>query len=141
MSTVKFRHNSAIAIAGLVALFGAVPVATFRWYLTPILLVPLAVLAWGWRAGTDADASGVSVRALLGTRRLPWSRITALVPAGRQVVALLDGGGSVRLPAVSPADLPKLVAASGVELNADDADAADTDVDTDAEVSTRPGPR
>jgi hypothetical protein len=154
VSTVKFRHSSAIAIAGLVAFFGAVPVATFRWYLTPILLVPLAVLVWGWRAGTDADAGGVSVRALLGTRRLPWARITALVPAGqRVVVAVLDGGASVRLPAVRPADLPKLVAASGAELDTEAEPAsgasetareaaADPDADTaDAEVSTPPAPR
>jgi hypothetical protein len=32
------------------------------------------------------------------------------------VVATLDGGMSVRLPAVTPADLPKLVGASGQEL-------------------------
>jgi hypothetical protein len=116
VSTVKFRYNIGVAIAGLVAFFGAVPVATYRWYLTPILLVPLAVLVWGWRAGTDADRDGVSVRALLGAHRLPWSRITGLVPDGRRVVAMLDGGGSLRLPAVTPADLPKLVRASGQEL-------------------------
>jgi len=140
VSTVKFRHSSAIAIAGLVAFFGAVPVATYRWYLTPILLVPLAVLAWGWRAGTDVDERGVSVRALLGTRRLPWSRITALVPAGQRVVAVLDGGASVRLPAVGPADLPKLVAASGAEMGPDAEEAAGSG-DAEAEVSTPPGPR
>jgi hypothetical protein len=124
VSSVKFRHNVGIAIAGLVAFFGAVPVATQGWYLAPILLVPLAVMVWGWRAGTDADADGVSVRALLGSRRLPWSRITGLVPDGRRVVATLDSGGSVRLPAVTPADLPRLVAATGQDL-----------------VSTRPEPR
>jgi len=70
VNRVKFRYNAGIAIAGLVAFFGAIPVATVRWYLTPILLVPLAVLIWGWRAGTDADANGLSVRALLGSRRL-----------------------------------------------------------------------
>ena len=146
MSTVKFRHSSAIAIAGLVAFFGAVPVATYRWYLTPILLVPLAVLAWGWRAGTDVDERAVSVRALLGTRRLPWSRITALVPAGQRVIAVLDGGASVRLPAVRPADLPKLVAASGAEMGTEAEEAAGSgeapeDEATDAEISTPPGPR
>jgi hypothetical protein len=124
VSSVKFRHNIGIAIAGLVAFFGAVPVATQRWYLAPILLVPLAVMVWGWRAGTDADAGGVTVRALVGSRALPWSRITGLVPDGRRVVATLDGGGSVRLPAVTPADLPKLVSATGHEL-----------------LSTRPEPR
>lgn len=139
MSTVKFRHSSAIAIAGLVAFFGAVPVATYHWYLTPILLVPLAVLVWGWRAGTDADARGVSVRALLGTRRLPWSRITALVPAGQRVVAVLDGGVSVPLPAVGPADLPKLVAASGAAMGSGAEPASGSD--ETPEVSTPPGPR
>lgn len=138
MSTVKFRHSSAIAIAALVGFFGAVPVATYRWYLTPILLVPLAVLVWGWRAGTDADTRGVSVRALLGTRRLPWSRITALVPAGQRVLAVLDGGASVRLPAVRPTDLPKVVAASGATLDTAAERAADSG--EDAEVSTPPGP-
>jgi hypothetical protein len=116
VNRVKFRYNVGIAIAGLVAFFGAVPVATFRWYLTPILLVPLAVLVWGWRAGTDADTNGLSVRALLGSRRLPWSRVNALIPDGRRVIARLDGGASVRLPAVTPADLPKLIGASGQEL-------------------------
>jgi hypothetical protein len=113
VSTVKFRHNASIAIAGLVALFGAVPVATIRWYLAPILLVPLAVLVWGWRAGTDAGPDGLSIRALFGARRLPWTRISGFVPTGRRVIAMLDGGGSIILPAVAPADLPRLLAASG----------------------------
>ena len=118
MTRVRFRHHSGIAIAGLVAVFGAIPLASVGWYLTPILLVPAAVAIWGWRAGTDADEDGVTVRALLGQRRLPWSRIAAFAPVGqRRVVAVLDGGGSVRLTAVTPADLPKLVAASGTELS------------------------
>ncbi|GAA5182184.1 hypothetical protein GCM10023322_18630 [Rugosimonospora acidiphila] len=116
MSTVKFRHNAAIAIAGLVALFGAVPVATVRWYLSPILLIPLAIIIWGWRAGTDANPEGLSIRALFGARRLPWTQITGFVPADRRVIAMLDGGGSVSLPAVTPSDLPRLVAASGQKL-------------------------
>lgn len=116
VSTVKFRHNAAIVIAGLVALFGAVPVATVRWYLSPILLVPLAVMIWGWRAGTDANRDGLSIRAMFGATRVPWERISGFVPVERRVVAMLDGGSSVRLPAVSPADLPRLVAASGQEL-------------------------
>ncbi|HEY2671766.1 MAG TPA: PH domain-containing protein [Rugosimonospora sp.] len=113
MSTVKFRHNVAIAIAGLVALFGAVPVAATRWYLAPILLVPLAVMIWGWRAGTDANRNGLSIRALFGARRVPWAEITGFVPSDRRVIATLNGGRSVILPGVAPADLPRLIAASG----------------------------
>jgi hypothetical protein len=116
VTRVRFRQHAGLAIAGLVATFGALPLATVRWYLTPILLVPAAVAVWGWRAGTDADESGVTVRALLGNRRLPWSRIAGFAPVGRRVTAVLDGGGTVTLTAVTPDDLPKLVAASGTEL-------------------------
>jgi hypothetical protein len=111
---VRFRYNAAISVAAAVALVGAVPVATSRWYLAPLLLVPLAVGVWGWRAGTDANANGVRARALFGSRFLPWSRIDSLVVGDRnRVYARTTADSEVRLPAVSPADLPKLVAASG----------------------------
>jgi hypothetical protein len=114
---VKFRYNAALAVAGIVALISAVPLASVHWYLAWILAVPAAVGVWGWRAGTDADSSGIVVRALLGSRRLDWSRIAGLAPDERgRVYARLVGGGSVRLPAVGAADLPRLVAASGQEL-------------------------
>ena len=117
MSRVKFRHHSGIAIAGLIAAFGAIPLATAEWYLAPVVLVPLAVAIWGWRAGTDADESGLTVRALFGRRRVPWSRIDGFAPAGRRVVAVLDGGTRMRLSAVTPQDLPRLVGASGTDLS------------------------
>ena len=116
MKRVRFRYHTGIAIAGLIATFGAIPVATVRWYLAPILLVPLAVAVWGWRAGTDADPAGVTVRALFGRRRLPWSAIAGFAPERDRVLAVLAGGGAVRLPGVAPTDLPRLVAASGQEL-------------------------
>jgi hypothetical protein len=117
IAVVRFRHNSAIAVAGLVALLGAVPVATARWYLVPLLLVPAALSVWAWRAGTDASSAGLVLRALFGSRRLGWDRISGLVPDQRgRVFAVLTGGALVRLPAVRRADLPVLVAASGRQL-------------------------
>ena len=114
---VKFRYNAAVAIAGILVLLSAVPFATARWYLAWILLVPAAFAVYGWRAGTDADPDALVVRALFGSRRFPWSRITGLLPDRRgRVHAVLDNGASVRLPAVSTRDLPRLVAASGREL-------------------------
>jgi hypothetical protein len=72
----------------------------------------------GWRAGTDANANGVRARALFGSRFLPWSRIDSLVVGERnRVYARTTADSAVRLPAVSPADLPKLVAASGEQLS------------------------
>jgi hypothetical protein len=114
---VRFRHNAAITIAGIVAFIGALPLATSRVYLLPLLLAPLAVAVWGWRAGTDADAAGVRLRALLGSRSVGWDRIAGLAPSPDGAVhAVLAEGGLLRLPAVAPADLPRLVAASGREL-------------------------
>jgi Bacterial PH domain len=121
-STVKFRYNAAVAIAGLVVLISAVPLASARWYLLWILLVPAAIAVYAWRAGTDADRSAVVVRALFGSRRFEWSRVTGLVPDGRgRVHAVLDDGASIRLPAVTTADLPRLVAATGQELQGEQA--------------------
>jgi len=111
---IKFRYNAAIVVAAVIAFFGAVPLASSRWYLTPILLVPIALAAWGLRAGTNADENGVRLRALLGTRRIPWSEIAGLAPDEHgHVYAALTSGAVVRLPAVNERDLPRLVAASG----------------------------
>ncbi|MCL7460879.1 PH domain-containing protein [Micromonospora echinofusca] len=115
--TVHFRHNQAILAAAIVAFFGALPVAGARWYLLPVLLVPLAVAVWAWRAGTDADARELRLRALVGQRRIGWERIVELAadPRGR-AVARLDDGQQVTLPAVRAADLPRLVSATGQSL-------------------------
>jgi Bacterial PH domain len=113
-SKTKFRYHAAIAVAGLITLIGALPVATAAWYLLPILLVPLAVTVWAWLAGTDADADGLVVRALLGRRRIPWPSVAELGADARgRAYATLADGAAVPLPAVTATDLPRLVAASG----------------------------
>jgi hypothetical protein len=107
--TMKFRYSAALAVGGVIALIGALPLLTASAYFAPVLLVPAAVAIWAWRAGTDVSPSGVAVRALFGTRRIPWSEVDALVPDGRHVQARLTNGRYVTLPAVSAADLPALV--------------------------------
>jgi hypothetical protein len=105
----KFRHNAAITIAAVVAFFGTVPLATSRAYLLPIVLVPILIGIWGWRAGTDVSPAGLRVRALFGARLVPWSHVAGLAPAERgRVYAILTTGRRVRLPAVGAADLPKI---------------------------------
>lgn len=114
--TVKFRHPAALAVAGVVVLISGIPLAATAPWLSPILLVPLVVTVWAWRAGTDADADGLRVRALVGSRQLPWDRVAQLVPTDRRVLAELTDGGQLVLSAVTPADLPRLVTASGRTL-------------------------
>ncbi|WP_338090411.1 PH domain-containing protein [Planosporangium thailandense] len=109
MRQQKFRYNAAITVAAVVAFFGAMPLATSHIYLSPIALVPILVGVWGWRAGTDVGPEGVRIRALFGSRFIPWSQITALVPADRRrAYAILTTGSQVRLPAVGAADLATL---------------------------------
>ncbi|WFE49925.1 PH domain-containing protein [Micromonospora sp. WMMD1155] len=115
--TVRFRHNQAILAAAIIAFIGALPLASARSYLLPVLLVPLAVGAWAWRAGTDADATGLRVRALAGQRRIAWDQVIELVTDERgRAVARLDDGQQVTLPAVRGTDLPRLVAVTGQSL-------------------------
>ncbi|MEU4397413.1 PH domain-containing protein [Micromonospora orduensis] len=115
--TVRFRHNQAILVAAVIAFIGALPLANARGYLLPVLLVPLGVAVWAWRAGTDADARGLRLRALVGQRRIAWDQVVELAtdPRGR-AVARLDDGQQVTLPAVRGADLPHLVSATGQTL-------------------------
>jgi len=113
VSQLRFRYNSALAIAGLIATIGGLPLLGASLFYAPILLIPLAIAVWAWRAGTDVDERGLVVRALLGKRGIPWTQVDALVPEQRRVHARLANGSVVTLPAVTRDDLPKLMAAGG----------------------------
>jgi hypothetical protein len=117
VSKLRFRHNSALAVAGVIALIGALPMLGASLYFAPILLIPLSVIVWGWRSGTDADERGLVVRALLAKRGIPWTQVDALVPDERKVQAQLANGHYVTLPAVGRKDLPRLIEASGKGLS------------------------
>ncbi|MET7667507.1 PH domain-containing protein [Micromonospora luteifusca] len=122
--TVRFRYNQAILVAAVIAFIGALPLANARGYLLPVLLVPLAVAVWAWRAGTDADARELRVRALVGQRRIDWDQVLELTTDQRgRAVARLDDGQQVTLPAVRSVDLPRLVSATGQALPGNAAEA------------------
>jgi hypothetical protein len=111
---VRFRRNSALTVAALIVALAGTSISRWAPYLLPVLLIPLAVAVWSWRSGTDADATGVTVRAALRSRTVPWSSVAGLVtqPSGR-VSLELTTGATLALPAVTPADVPTLVAAAG----------------------------
>ena len=134
MSRVRFRPHQAILVAAVVLFISALPLVfgpdvptdpitdpsgtdTVRWWLTPILLVPVGVFVWALRSGTNADAEGLTLRAVFSSRRVPWSAVRELSADDRgRAVALLDDGHAIALPQVKGADLPRLVAASGKPL-------------------------
>jgi hypothetical protein len=109
----RFRYSSAITVAGVIGAIAGISVATWQPYLLVLLVIPLSVSLWSWRAGTDVDADGLTVRAAIGQRRLPWSSVAAIVPEGGRVVAILNSGGRVVLTAVNPAQLPLLLEMAG----------------------------
>ncbi len=129
VTRVRFRYNAAIAIAGFLAFLGAIPLATAGfgdrtratpWYAYPLLLIfllPLAMIVWGWRAGTDAGAEGLRIRRYgLGSEPIAWSEIVGIVPQNRRVYAILSDDRAVPLPGVNRDNIPRLIAASGQKL-------------------------
>ena len=105
-----FRHGAAERAAAVVWLMACSALATARWWLLPVLILPVLAVVAAFRRGTDFDDDGVTVRAVLRKRQLPWSDVAQLRPdGGRRVLLVREAGGAVALPAVRPADLPKLV--------------------------------
>lgn len=115
---LRVRKTGALLVAAVIAFVSAVPVAGARWELAPILLIPTAVFVWAWRAGTDVYADELRVKALFGSTRVPWARISELAPDPRgQVSALLDNGHVIRLTGVTADNLPRVLAAGKQELS------------------------
>ncbi len=112
----KFRYSAAITIAAVIALIGSIPLAATRWWLAPVALIPIVIGLWSWRVGVDADAAGVRVRSVFAARRIPWADIEGFTTGDGKVQAVLRSQRVVPLPAVRPADLPRLVAAAGRPL-------------------------
>ncbi len=85
------------------------PLASF------VYVIPVAAAVFIARTATIVDDHGITVRALAGHRRLPWTDLRGLSVTGRNVYAVTDAG-AVRLPCVRLADLAALSAASGGHL-------------------------
>jgi hypothetical protein len=97
---------------GFFALGLLIPV--FTWPVTaPLLIIPVVLSALIIRLRTQADRDGVTVRTLLGSRSVRWQDIDGLrFNKGSWARAQLKNGGTLRLPAVTFATLPKLTEAS-----------------------------
>jgi hypothetical protein len=85
------------------------PLASF------VYVIPVAAAVFIARTATIVDDQGITVRALVGHRTLPWAELRGLSVTGRSVYAVTDAG-AVRLPCVRLADLAALSAASGGRL-------------------------
>nr|WP_040434239.1 PH domain-containing protein [Actinoplanes globisporus] len=115
---LRVRKTGALLVAAVIAFVGTVPLAGAKWELTPVLLIPIAIFVWAWRAGTDVYPDELRVRALAGSTRVPWSRITELAPDERgRISALLENGNVIRLTGVTRGNLPRVLAAGQQEIS------------------------
>jgi hypothetical protein len=82
---------------------------------TVLLIIPLLAAVFIGRTATFADASGIRIRAVFGSRRLSWDEIDGLSLDRRNVYAV-TAHGAFRLPCVHVNDLAALSRASGGRL-------------------------
>ena len=112
-----FRPPRLSILGALLLAVCATPVgfgAPFFWL---VYLVPLGVIAWVLRVRTVAEADALTVRRILGTRRVPWAEISSLRLRDKATVrAVLTDGAELPLCCVHVRDLPQLAAASGGRL-------------------------
>jgi hypothetical protein len=78
-------------------------------------VLPAAAAMFVARTATVVSADGITVRALIGHRSLPWADVRGLSVTGRAVYAVA-ADGAVRLPCVRVSDLAAVAAASGGHL-------------------------
>ncbi|GAA3390914.1 PH domain-containing protein [Cryptosporangium minutisporangium] len=110
---VRFRQSFATIAAVFLTAVGAFTIAGQAWIYAPVMLIPIAALWWALRTGVDVDADHLTIRRPFGHRTLRWDEIEGFISArGRVSVQLTEaaGAGVLRLPAVTPATLPRLIA-------------------------------
>ena len=117
MSPAVFHPPRTLLLVAAVLALCATPVAFGAPFLWLVYLLPVGVVVWTLRTRTVVDAEAVTVRRLLGGRRVPWDSISSLRLADTvRVAAVLDDGSELPLPAVGVRDLSRLAAASGGRL-------------------------
>lgn len=115
-TTAVFQNSRLHILFAIVLAVCAVPVAFGLPFLWPVMLVPVGVVAWVLRVRTTVDPDAVTVRRIVGGRRVPWSQISTLHLKDRRVSVVLSDGTELPLPTVGVRDIPRLAAASGGRL-------------------------
>ncbi|RBY87287.1 PH domain-containing protein [Blastococcus sp. TBT05-19] len=106
-------NRTALVPVALLALC-VVPLAFAAPWLPVLLLIPVGVALWVLRTGLDIDDEGLTVQALLGRRRVPWTDVAGIRVAERGSLWLVTTAGTeLRLPVVRARDLPRLADFSG----------------------------
>ena len=110
---MRFRQPRVAVVFAAGLLVAVLPLVAALPPLLLLALVPLALLAWALRSGTDADADGLVLRGLVGSRTVPWGEVDRLDARQRglldaPVQVVLTSGEELGLPQVARAELPLL---------------------------------
>ncbi|MBV9594110.1 MAG: PH domain-containing protein [Actinobacteria bacterium] len=84
--------------------------------LTLLYLIPVLAAFYIARTATIVSGEAITVRALFGRTRLPWDQVRGLSVTGRNIYAVAQDGGALRLPCVRLADLHAVAEASDGRL-------------------------
>jgi hypothetical protein len=116
-----FRISPLTILGAVLLAVCATPVAFGAPWFWLVYLLPVAVVVWVLRVRTTVDEEALTVRRLVGSRRVPWSEIRSLHLRDKGGVrAVLTDGAELPLPSVRVRDLPQLAAASGGHLSLGD---------------------
>ncbi len=109
----RFRMNRTALLPVLVFAVCVLPTATASVWALTLLLLPVVLAVWVLRTGFDVDGEAITVRSLVGRRRVPWTEVAGIRVGERADLWLVTTGGTeVRLPVVRARDLPALAKAS-----------------------------
>ena len=111
-----FRLSALAYLAVLFLFFCVIPLAgAGHPALWVLMVIPVLAAAYIARTATFVSEDGIRVRAIFGSRFLPWDEIRGLSTDHRGVYAVIDSG-AVRLPCVKFNELHWVAAASGGHL-------------------------
>lgn len=74
-----------------------------------IMVTPVVVSLWSWRAGVDVTEDGITVRGLLSSDTIAWKRIIGFTTADGTVYALLDDNSRRALTPMREEHLPRVL--------------------------------
>ena len=113
-SPTRLRMSRTAMLPVVLLFLCVVPLAFAAVWTLVFLLIPLAAAAWVLRVGVDLDDDAVTVRSVVGSRRVPWSRVAGIrIGRRRELWLVTRDGTELRLPALRARDLPRLSALSG----------------------------
>jgi Bacterial PH domain len=111
-----FRLPRTTYVVVLFLLIGVTPLVR-QPALAVVYVIPVLAIVFIARVATIVDETGITVRALFGTKHLVWTELRGLSITGRNLYAVTRDG-AIRLPCVRISDLSAIAAVSGGRLPA-----------------------